>query len=81
MRIGKDGYDIEDSTVEERRMAKRIKYLDAWWEERSFPERRDMVGQDDESYSILKDQGYDETWDNFSLEEKEELYDNWHKIY
>lgn len=70
MRIGKDGYDIEDSTVEERRMAKLEDEVHKDWEscdnkeeilEDYYPDR---IGLDDE----------DELYNGLSWEQKLEIY-------
>ena len=70
MRIGKDGYDIEDSTVEERRMAKLEDEVEKDWEECDNKEEilkgydPCRIGQDDSEglYNVL-------TW-----EQKLEIY-------
>ena len=70
MRIGKDGYDIEDSTVEERRMAKLEDEVHKDWEncdnkeeilEDYYPDR---IGLDDTG----------EMYNGLSWEQKLEIY-------
>ena len=70
MRIGKDGYDIEDSTIEERRMAKLEDEVQKDWNncdnkeeilEDYYPDR---IGLDDE----------DEMYNGLSWEQKLEIY-------
>jgi len=70
MRIGKDGYDIEKSTVEERRMAKLEREVEKDWEDCDNKEEiledyyPDRIGIDD----------IDEMYNGLSWEQKLEIY-------
>ena len=71
-----DGYNKEEEKIQ-----KRIDELDDWWEDLEFSQKRGILGEDEDNETILKDQQYDEEWDEKTLEEREEIYRDWKDIY
>ena len=67
MRIGKDGYDIEDSTVEERRLAKLEEEVEKDWE--NCDNKKGIL----EGYSFPEEDG-NEIYNKLTWEQKLEIY-------
>ena len=66
---------------EEEKIQKRLKELDDWWEDLDFSQRKSILGEDEDNYTLLKDQQYDEEWDDMTLEGREEIYRDYKGIY